>query len=332
MPPKKEISIIIPFKRWSSDLDECLIQIQKLSFKEFEVILLPDDPIEIPTSYQGMSISIIPTGAINPALKRDQGVSGSEGKYLAFIDDDAYPKTNWLDIAYKIFITQPNTGAVGGPAITPKTDSFWARVSGAVFLSRFSGGFPERYTPIPPARVVSDWPSVNLIVRRETFEAAGGFDSEFWPGEDTLFCQKISQKTSKIILYEPELIIWHHRRKKLQKHLRQIGNYGLHRGYFAKKFPENSRKIIYFIPTLWVLFVLSGFVISLFIKWLFIFYLAGWISYLIVLSISLNDICRYETKAVGCCAIPYILLTHFWYGIKFTQGLITKKLISSLGR
>ena len=31
MPPKKEISIIIPFKNWSSDLDECLIQIQKLS-------------------------------------------------------------------------------------------------------------------------------------------------------------------------------------------------------------------------------------------------------------------------------------------------------------
>ena len=332
MSPKKEFSIIIPFKNWSSDLDECLIQIQKLSFKNFEVILLPDDPVEIPAVYQGMSISIIPTGAINPALKRDQGVSDSEGKYLAFIDDDAYPKNNWLDIAYKIFDTQPNTGAVGGPAITPNTDPFWARVSGAVFLSRFSGGFPERYIPKPPARVVNDWPSVNLIVRREIFEAVGGFDSEFWPGEDTLFCQKISQKTSKIILYEPELIIWHHRRKELQKHLRQIGNYGLHRGYFTKIFSGNSRKFIYFIPSLWVVFVLTGFVVSLFIKWVFIFYLAGWISYFIVLAISLKDICRYETKSVGYCAIPYILLTHLWYGIKFVQGLITTKLISSLGR
>jgi len=332
MPSKKEFSIIIPFKNWSSDLDECLIQIQKLSFKNFEVILLPDDPIEIPAAYQGMSISIIPTGAINPALKRDQGVSDSEGKYLAFIDDDAYPKNNWLDIAYKIFDTQPNTGAVGGPAITPNTDPFWARVSGAVFLSRFSGGFPERYIPKSPARIVNDWPSVNLIVRREIFEAVGGFDSEFWPGEDTLFCQKISQKSSKIILYEPELIIWHHRRKELQKHLRQIGNYGLHRGYFTKIFSGNSRKIIYFIPSLWVVFILTGFVVSLFIKWVSIFYLAGWISYFIVLAISLKDICRYETKSVGYCAIPYILLTHLWYGIKFVQGLITTKLISSLGR
>ena len=134
-------NIIIPFKNWSSDLDECLIQIQKLSFKNFEVILLPDDPVEIPAAYQGISISMIPTGAVNPALKRDRGVSSSEGQYLAFIDDDAYPKNNWLDIAYKIFVTQPDTGAVGGPAITPNTDSFWARVSGAVFLSRFSGGF-----------------------------------------------------------------------------------------------------------------------------------------------------------------------------------------------
>ena len=194
MSPKIIISIIIPFKKWSSDLDECLIQIQNLSFKEFEVVLLPDEPVEIPNAYQEMLISIIPTGAINPALKRDQGVSGSEGQYLAFIDDDAYPKTNWLDIAHKIFVTQPNTGAVGGPAITPNTDSFWARVSGAVFLSRFSGGFPERYIPKPPARIVNDWPSVNLIVRRETFETVGGFDSEFWPGEDTLFCQKYHKK------------------------------------------------------------------------------------------------------------------------------------------
>jgi GT2 family glycosyltransferase len=332
MSPKKEFSIIIPFKNWSSDIDECLIQIKKLSFKNFEVILLPDDPVEVPATYQGMPISIIPTGAINPAIKRNQGVSDSEGKYLAFIDDDAYPKNDWLDIAYKVFDTQSNTGAVGGPAITPNTDPFWARVSGAVFLSRFSGGFPERYIPKPPARIVNDWPSVNLIVRREIFEAVGGFDSEFWPGEDTLFCQKISQKTSKIILYEPELIIWHHRRKELKKHLRQIGNYGLHRGYFTKIFSGNSRKIIYFIPSLWVVFVLTGFVISLFIKWVFIFYLAGWISYLIVLAISLKDICRYETKSVGYCAIPYILLTHLWYGIKFVQGLITTKLISSLGR
>mgnify|MGYP001233029818 CR=1 FL=1 len=181
-------SIIIPFKNWSSNLDECLTHIQKLSSKEFEVILLPDDAVDLPIAYQNISVSIIPTGAINPALKRDQGARISKSQYLAFIDDDAYPESDWLDVACKIFSTRPDMVALGGPAITPATDPFWARVSGAVFASRFSGGFPERYVPKPPSRAIDDWPTVNLIVRRETFEAVGGFDSAYWPGEDTLLC------------------------------------------------------------------------------------------------------------------------------------------------
>ena len=328
----KTFSIIIPFKNWSPNLDECLTHIQKLSSKEFEVILLPDEAVDLPTAYQNISVSIIPTGAINPALKRDQGARSSKNQYLAFIDDDAYPESNWLDVACKIFSTRPDMVALGGPAITPATDPFWARVSGAVFLSRFSGGFPERYVPKPPSRAIDDWPTVNLIVRRETFEAVGGFDSVYWPGEDTLLCLKIAQKNPKKILYVPELIIWHHRRGQLRKHLRQVGNYGLHRGYFAKVFPENSRRVKYFIPTLWVSFILAGLAISVFFKWGYIIYLAGWAVYLITLAISCKEICRHETTAVALGAIPYILLTHILYGIKFVQGLATKDLKSALGR
>ena len=222
------------------DLDECLKHIRKLTFTKYEVILLPDEAVYLPPAYQDMPVSITPTGAINPALKRDQGARVAKGQYLAFIDDDAYPETDWLDVAYKMFSTRPDVGAIGGPAMTPATDPFWARVSGAVFLSRFSGGFPERYVTKPPAKIIDDWPTVNLIVRRETFEAAGGFDSAYWPGEDTLFCLRIIKNTDKVIFYIPELRVWHHRRENLTRHLRQVGNYGLHRGHFAKIYPQTN--------------------------------------------------------------------------------------------
>jgi glycosyltransferase involved in cell wall biosynthesis len=327
-----EFSIIIPFKSWSGYLEECLEHIRRLVFTGYEVILLPDEVMALPSAYRDMPISVIPTGVINPAVKRDLGVKVAKGEYLAFIDDDAYPQADWLDVAYDFFTSRGDVGAIGGPGVTPKADPFWSRVSGAVFLSRISGGFPERYVSCPPGRPVEDWPTVNLFVRKETYDAAGGFDSNYWPGEDTLFCLKIIQNTGKTIFYLPELKVWHHRRSQLSKHLRQVGNYGLHRGHFSKKFPQTSRKIKYFIPTLWVIFILMGLFLSLLPYWVIIAYVFGWVSYLIGLVISFQEIRKHETFRVALSATPYILLTHLWYGIKFIQGLMIKELKGSLGR
>ena len=110
----------------------------------FEVILLPDEEVGSPNL--GFAIDIIPTGPISPAQKRDIGAKKAGGLYLAFIDDDAYPQSDWLDVANQILISHSDVGAIGGPGITPKNDPFWARVSGAFFLSVTSGGFPERLT------------------------------------------------------------------------------------------------------------------------------------------------------------------------------------------
>ena len=73
-------SIIIPFKSWSEELDECLTHIQKLSYPMFEVILLPDEEV-VSRSYD-FSLEVIPTGPINPAQKRDIGAKKARGVLL----------------------------------------------------------------------------------------------------------------------------------------------------------------------------------------------------------------------------------------------------------
>ncbi len=325
-------SIIIPFKSWSADLDECLEHIRRLAFKHYEVILLPDGPTVVPQSFSDLPIQLLPTGEVNPAIKRDRGAEQAKGEFLAFIDDDAYPQSDWLDVANNTFRARDAVGAIGGPAITPKNDPFWARVSGAVFLSPASGGNPERYIPCPPGHTVDDWPSVNLIVRKDLFLKAGGFDSDYWPGEDTLFCMKLVETTGTRIVYVPDLIVWHHRRSGLPKHLRQVGNYGRHRGFFAKRYPKTSRRLKYFIPALWVGFVVVGLVLSMLSKWAGLLYVAGWALYLAALAVSWKDIRRHETLSVAAGALPYIVLTHIWYGVRFVQGFTLNELKSSLGR
>ena len=296
----------------------------------FEVILLPDEEVGSPNL--GFAIDIIPTGPISPAQKRDIGAKKAGGLYLAFIDDDAYPQSDWLDVANQILISHSDVGAIGGPGITPKNDPFWARVSGAFFLSVTSGGFPERYVSCPPCKSVDDWPSVNLIVRKSVYELIGGFDSNYWPGEDTLFCLKIIKQAKLKILYVPNLVVWHHKRPGLMKHLRQVGNYGKHRGYFVKNYPETSCRIKYFIPTLWLVFVLLGVTLSSVSPWLEWTYLVGWLAYFIVLVFSWKEIMRFEPITIAIGATPYIFLSHLWYGGKFLEGLLSSELKRSLGR
>jgi len=331
-----KVSIIIPFQQENEYLVETLKHIDALNYESVEIILLPDK--EIPEAYQETelrsrhSVICIPTGTVSPAIKRDIGAEQCTGEYLAFIDDDAYPDSNWLAEAVP-HLRDDKTCAVGGPQVTPPEDSFWQKVSGAMFLSILNGKAADRYWPASQSYFVDDWPSVNLIVKKDDFLQLGGFDSSYWPGEDTKLCYDITQTLGKNILYIPTAIVYHHRRSGIVKHLKQVGNYGKHRGFFAKRFPETSLRFSYFIPSLFFLFVLLGWLLPVVPggRWFF----AGlWSLYLTALLFSVISIFfKQKNIFIAIATVPYTVGTHFWYGFSFIKGfLLTKDLKSRLGR
>ena len=315
-----KVDIIIPVKQMNHYVYESIPEILALDYDEYGIIILPD-------AFNGESFPkarIIATGAMGPAEKRDLALKYSDADILAFLDDDAYPRKDWLKKALRHF-ENPEIAAVGGPAVTPGDDSFWQRVSGAVFLSRISGGNPERYWPVGNIRNVDDWPSVNLLVRKDIFEKVGGFNSKYWPGEDTKLCLDII-KLGKKIIYDPDVFVWHHRREGIIRHLKQIGGYGLHRGFFAKKFPATSRKLKYFIPSFFSIYMLAG--TALFFPGSNAFknlYFIGLGIYLLALALAFFQIQNKERNfAVSLMSIAYAVLTHIWYGIRFLQGYFFK--------
>lgn len=324
-------SIIIPFKEWNVDLEECLDHIAKLQDFVPEVILLPDNQTVVPDKYKGLNLSVIPTTAVSPSIKRDRGAAQALGQYLVFIDDDAYPTQDWLCEADQYLNDNPEVAAIGGPATTPCSDGFWSRVSGAVFLSRIGGGFPQRYVPIEGLKEVDDWPSVNLIVRKDWFDKIGGFDSSYWPGEDTKLCHDLVQAGGEIH-YVASMRVFHHRRASLKKHLRQVGNYGFHRGLFARKYPETSRKIVFFIPSAYVIFLTVCSLMSIFFPDALLVLLFGQSLYGLALMKAVWDIKKFEPVTIAVAALPYIFLTHIWYGVRFCKGFLSLNYKVSLGR
>lgn len=320
-------SFIIPVKEINDYIRETVAEILKIQRKDFEIIIYPDEA----TQEKWNKTKQIVTGRMGPAQKRNLAVRDANGEILIFIDDDAYPEKFFLDILDGNF-SDANVTAVGGPAITPESDSFLQKVSGAVFLSSLAGGNPERYWPVGEKRFVDDWPSVNLSIRKKSFAQINGFDSEYWPGEDTKLCLDIIKKLNGKILYNPELIVYHHRRSGLLNHLKQVGGYGLHRGFFAKKFPETSFKLKYFIPSGFFIFVVFGW-IMLFLPPFFKFlYFAVWILYLFALVFALFDIyAKIKDAKISLVSIFYVFLTHIYYGLRFIQGFaFTKELKSKL--
>lgn len=315
------VSIIIAVKTWQKNLEECVDKCLALEGGDFEVIVLPDFP---PPKVTDCRVRVIPTGQVSPPRKRDLGIRQAKGEIIAFLDDDAYPCREWLIRAREIFSDEA-VAAVGGPAITPASDSNAQKASGLVYASAFvSAGFAYRYVP-SRRREVEDFPSCNLLVRKAALDALGGFNTAFWPGEDTKLCLEITRTLRKKIVYDPKVLVYHHRRRLFLPHLRQVASYALHRGYFVKRFPATSLRPAYFVPSAALLALLAGgFTVFFSDRWN-VFYLAGVIAYMLLSLVAAAVACRKRVSLISL-VWPGIVLTHLTYGFFFLKGLLTASL------
>ena len=316
-----KFSIIIPVKEINDYIRRFVPVILNQSYRDFEIIILPDENEIVP--FRDKRVKIIKTGPAGPAQKRDIGAKKACGEILAFIDDDAYPEDNWLKNSLKSFKNKENLG-VGGPNLTPEESNFFQKVSGEVLASWIiSGPVTYRYKK-SKKRELEDFPSCNLFIRKKDFLKAKGFDTNFWPGEDTKLCLDVRKNGGKIV-YDPEVVVYHHRRKDLNGYLKQIFSYALHRGHFTKEYPETSLKLSYFMPALFFLGIIIGSILALFSSWIAILYVAILLFYLLLLIFS-----AIKTKS-PIMFFPFIaisFLTHITYGIGFIIGLIKKDLKS----
>lgn len=310
-----KFSVIVAVGSNFGYIDKCAKECLKLPELR-ELFVVPDVPL--PKKYPDKRVKIVVSGKIPPGEKRDLVAKKASGKFLAFIDDDAYPSKQWLSEAEKLFADE-SVAAAGGPAVTAPEDSFLQRASGFVYSSPLcSGGYDLRYVP-RKLQECDDIPSVNLIVRKTDFEKAGGFGSKYWPGEDTKLCHDLALLGKKLV-YSPKVLVYHHRRGLFLAHLGQVKNYAFHRGFFAKKFPKTSLRPAYFLPTL---MLLAGFGFAALSFYVAFFAQALALLAAIYLGASFAFGFSKEGVKMGAYVALGTLLTHIVYGIYFPIGLLS---------
>jgi len=330
------VSVVIPVKKINDFLrKETIPALLKQSYSNLEIIIVTDKS----SLEKFPKTKIIPSWPkTGPADKRDMGVAKAKGEIIAFLDDDSYPDKNWLKKALEIFnLKNKKLAGVCGPTLTPPHNSLEQKASGYVWSTYLgSGGAGTYRSEINSRREVDDYPSVNLLVRKKDFLSVGGFDSHFWPGEDTKLCHDLVYKLGKKIIYDPEVLVYHHRRSVFKAHLQQISRYALHRGHFARILPKTSLRWGYLIPSFFVLwlffgpilfFILKSFSLYFFFTCLYLLWLITIGVYVFLLLTTGNKIYFKEKNIkLALLSMLAIFVTHIVYGALFIKGFFLTNL------
>jgi GT2 family glycosyltransferase len=120
--------------------------------------------------------------------------------------------SNWID---RIVVAHCTGRTVVGGAILNGTPRSY--VGTAEHLAEFS-----EFLPCQRSRDCRVIPTCNLSVRRDTFDAAGGFEpvstTELFKAEDTLLCHRL-RELGHTIWFDPQIQVYHHNRTILRHFL-----------------------------------------------------------------------------------------------------------------
>jgi len=143
-------------------------------------------------------------GAFGGRAEALSRATGLQADFILSLDDDVVLEPQALTVLLQA-MEEPTVGVVGARIVY--ADALDEAASGAGYLNRWLGTF---YQLTPRSRTVCDFVSTcGCLIRREAFEAVGGFDRDYFTSHgDVDLCIKIGAQ-GYTILYEPEAVIRH---------------------------------------------------------------------------------------------------------------------------
>lgn len=259
-----------------------------------------------------------------PSRQRNQAAAAARGEVLYFLDDDSLTEPGFLRRTARHF-ADPAVAVVGGPSLTPETDTLFQRAVGIALASPLGGGGARnRYRRVGTARATSERELIlcNLAFRREVFLAMGGLDERLYPNEENELLDRIA-KGGLGLRHDPDLAVERSQRPTLRAFFRQFFGYGRGRGEQTRI--AGVRSVVDFLP-------------SLFLAYLLMLPLLPWRAALLPLGVYGLAVIVSALAGVSGRLLPAILwlmvlypALHLCYGFGFARGLAAPRFVRNSG-
>jgi succinoglycan biosynthesis protein ExoA len=269
--------------------------------------------------YPSDKLEIILARGKQPSVQRNTALRAARGELIYFLDDDALPVTGNIRRAVEIF-RDAKVQMLGGPNLCPKDAPFLEQVFALVLSSWIAfGPSRARYAKVGSVRETSEKELIlcNMLGRRETLLAHGGFNEALYPNEENALMDNI-QKAGGKLMYDPELFVWRRPRRTLQQFMRMLMNYGRGRAEQFRTTPTLG-SLPNFVPPAFCVYLVALVPLTYFSPWALLplaFYFAAIFAQVLAL-IPEGGLIR------SLCALPLLVETHVFYGIGFWRGLFT---------
>lgn len=166
-----------------------------------------------------------------PSSQRNRAAALASGELLYFLDDDSIAPPDLIRRVIPHF-SDERVAAVGGPSLTPDSDTVTQKGFGAALSSLLGGGgVRNRYQQSGTVRATGDNELIlcNLCFRRDLYLACGGLDERLYPNEENELMDRLMQ-SGRILLHDPDLAVRRSQRPTWKAFVRQLFTYGRGRG------------------------------------------------------------------------------------------------------
>ena len=216
-PQSFDCSIIIPVWNKVELTQQCLQALAAVTAgPTFEVIIVDngsnDETFEFLQSLGGDLRIIRNQDNLGFAKACNQGARAARGRYLVFLNNDTIPTEGWLN-ALVTEVERHADVAVVGSKLLYEDDT--VQHAGVVFSREgltpyhLYQGSHRDHPAVNRRRTFQSVTAACMLIRREIFETAGGFDEGFQNGfEDVDLCLKVRDK-GWLIVYQPLSVLYH---------------------------------------------------------------------------------------------------------------------------
>jgi succinoglycan biosynthesis protein ExoA len=266
--------------------------------------------------YPPALVEILVARGSQPSAQRNLAAREARGEWIYFLDDDSVPEPGNLRRGL-VHGTRLEVVMVGGPALCPPDAPVKERLFQAVMGSWLAfGPSRARYAAVGQVRESGEKELIlcNLLVRKTTLLAAGGFDEALYPNEENALMDQVRADGNRLI-YDPQFVIWRRPRPTLGAFARMLFGYGRGRAEQFRLHPTWG-SALNFVPPLFCLYVLLTPLLPAALARLWVVYGAA----LIVQALVLPCLSWARRAAV----VPLMFLSHIGYGLGFWYGLGTR--------